>query len=153
MSWQQLNINTKIFREESPVTQLYNYRLFYHEERYSRYSEKFTRIHQTTDRTLAQRVFRRTLRADVQVRFQATPGAIRGGRSDSLTGFRLSTSDILCHYDSTNAAHSNVVLLSPTLHYLKNGELRYRNPSLSHQITRRHIPERSSHKLILALTK
>jgi hypothetical protein len=115
MSWQQLNINIKIFREETPVTRLDNYHLFYREDRYSRYSEKFTSIHQTTDRTMAQRVGRRALTAEIQVRTQATPDAVRGGRSDSLTGFRLSTSDILCHYDSTNAAHSYVVLLSDVI--------------------------------------
>ena len=94
MFWQQLNINIKIFREETPVTGLDNYHLFYREERYSRYSEKFTPIHQTTDGTMAQRVGRRALTAEVQVRSQATPYAICGIRSNSLTGFRLSTSDI-----------------------------------------------------------
>lgn len=43
---------------------------------------------------MVQRVGRRALTADVQVRSQANPDAIRGGRSDSLTGFYLSTSDI-----------------------------------------------------------
>jgi len=44
MFWQQLNINIKIFREETPVTRLDNYHLFCREETYSRYSEKFTPI-------------------------------------------------------------------------------------------------------------
>jgi hypothetical protein len=103
-----------IFREETPVTRLDNYSLFYHHDRYSRHSEKFTSIHQTTDRKTAQRVGRRALTGDVQVRSQASPGAIRGGRSDNLTDFRLSTSNTLCHDDPTN------VLLSPKLYYLRN---------------------------------
>jgi hypothetical protein len=37
--WQQLNINIKIFMEETPVTRLDNYHLFYREESCSWYSE------------------------------------------------------------------------------------------------------------------
>jgi hypothetical protein len=55
---------------------------------------KFKPIHQTTDRTMAQRVGRQALTAEGQVRSQTTSGAIRSGRSDNLTGFHLSTSDI-----------------------------------------------------------
>jgi hypothetical protein len=82
------------------------------------YSEEFTTV--TKPQTVVQRVGRRALTAEVQVRSQDTPEAVRSGRSDSLTGFRLSTSDTLCYYDSTNAAHSYVILLSPTLYYLRH---------------------------------
>lgn len=145
MSSQQLNINIKISREETPVTRLDNYHLFYREDRYSRYTERFTPVPQTTDRIMAQRVGCRALTVKVQVRSQDTPAAIRGGQSDSLTGFCLSTSDILCHYDSTSAARSYVVLLSPRYIILETKSfdtetLLSLSLSLSRQITRRHIP-------------
>jgi hypothetical protein len=79
----------------------------------------FTPIHQTTDRTMAQRVGRQALTAEGQVRSQTTSGAIRGGRSDNLTGFHLSTSDILCQYDSTITAHS-MSSVYRTLYNLRN---------------------------------
>jgi len=103
---------------------------------------------------MTQRVGRRALTAEVQVRSQATPDAIRGGRRDNLTGFHLSTSDILCRYDPP-MLHTGMLFFYHRRYIILETESFDTETllSLSHQTTRRHIPESISHTLIFPLTK
>jgi len=100
---------------------------------------------------MAQWVGRRALIAEVQVRSQATPDEIRGGRSDSLTGFRLSTSDILIMIPLM--LHTRISFFYRRRNIILENESFDAETLLSHQIIWRHIPEGSSHTLILPLTK
>jgi hypothetical protein len=74
-------------------------------------------------RAMAEAVSRLSLTAKTRVQCQATSCGIYGGQSGTGSGFCSRASVFLCHYHSTNAAHS-FIHVSSTVHNLGNRQRR-----------------------------